>query len=102
MSWPFRLLSASRAANASAMPWSISALSWASVTGVVMVVVVAGVDLVVSADSVALPSESAVSSVELVPLALTSERIVSLAYVDYTQASRESLASLSISLAVRA
>nr|GEW61884.1 reverse transcriptase domain-containing protein [Tanacetum cinerariifolium] len=40
------ILSASRAANALATPWSISALSWASITMVVMVVVVAGVDLV--------------------------------------------------------
>nr|GEW08078.1 zinc finger, CCHC-type, retrotransposon Gag domain protein [Tanacetum cinerariifolium] len=34
-----RLLSASRAANALATPWSISALSWTFVTGVVVVVV---------------------------------------------------------------
>ncbi|GKA92522.1 hypothetical protein Tco_0814447 [Tanacetum coccineum] len=33
------LQSASCAANASAMPWSINALSWALVTGVVVVVV---------------------------------------------------------------
>nr|GFB11093.1 hypothetical protein [Tanacetum cinerariifolium] len=40
-------LSASRDVNAQATPWSISALSWASVTEVVVVVVVAGDDLVV-------------------------------------------------------
>ncbi|GKG51389.1 hypothetical protein Tco_0541773, partial [Tanacetum coccineum] len=35
----------SRAASASATSWSINALRWASVTGVVVVVVVAGDDL---------------------------------------------------------
>nr|GEY35901.1 reverse transcriptase domain-containing protein [Tanacetum cinerariifolium] len=48
LSSPFRLLSASRAANASPTPWLISVLSWALVIRVVVVVfVVAGVDLVV-------------------------------------------------------
>nr|GFA65172.1 hypothetical protein [Tanacetum cinerariifolium] len=51
LSSPFHLLSTSHVANALASPWSISALSWASVTGVVVVVVVvAGVDLVGSGD----------------------------------------------------
>ncbi|GKD04233.1 hypothetical protein Tco_1179207, partial [Tanacetum coccineum] len=61
------LLSASRAANALATLWSISALSWASVTEVVWMVVVPGVDLV-SADSAVLPSKSIMSSSESVPL----------------------------------
>nr|GEV07322.1 retrotransposon protein, putative, Ty1-copia subclass [Tanacetum cinerariifolium] len=37
---PWALLLASRATNASTTPWSINALSWASVTGVVLVVIV--------------------------------------------------------------
>ncbi|GJU63905.1 hypothetical protein Tco_1245740 [Tanacetum coccineum] len=56
-----------RAANASATPWSISALIWALVIGVV-VVVVAGDALVVAADSIVLPSKSTMSSAESVPL----------------------------------
>nr|GEY33174.1 putative reverse transcriptase domain-containing protein [Tanacetum cinerariifolium] len=47
LSLSFRLLSTSRAANTSTTPWSISALSWALVTGVVVVVLVAGDDPVV-------------------------------------------------------
>ncbi|GKB80855.1 hypothetical protein Tco_0947750, partial [Tanacetum coccineum] len=45
-------LLASRAANASATPWSISALSWALVTGVVVVVVAGDALMVLLVDAI--------------------------------------------------